>query len=43
MDIYPDTAASAIDRALLSPPNPEAKSRLEHVRADLPRPNPRGP
>jgi serine/threonine protein kinase len=43
MDIYPDTAASAIDRALLSPPNPEAKSRLEHVKADLPRPNPRGP
>jgi hypothetical protein len=43
VDIYADTAASAVDRALQSPPNPEAKSRLERLLADLPRPNPRGP
>ncbi|HEX7668188.1 MAG TPA: hypothetical protein VF395_01325, partial [Polyangiaceae bacterium] len=40
-DIYADTAASAIDRALSSPPNPEAKSRLERLKADLPPPSPR--
>lgn len=42
-DVYADTAAAAVDRALVSPPNPEAQSRLERLKSELPRPNPPGP
>jgi len=37
---YAGAAAPAIDRALLSPPNPDAKSRLERLKHDLPRASP---
>ena len=42
-EIYADAAVPAIERALVSPPNPEAKSRLERLRSELPRPGARGP
>jgi serine/threonine protein kinase len=42
-DVYSDTAVPAVDRALVSPPNPEAKLRLERLKTDLEHPSPGSP
>jgi hypothetical protein len=39
-EIYGELAIPAVDRALSPAPNPEAKSRLEQLRSELPRPAP---